>query len=95
VDEAGDMRLAEKYDLNGYEGKRDEVIRLVESLRLEPRHVFRLRLGDSVPPSTSRGTSQRTPTVERSAPYPSRIWTVIASLVESGRKLALSKAHSG
>jgi hypothetical protein len=55
VDEAGDMRLAEKHDLHGHERKRDELIGLVESLRLEPRHVFRLRLGDSVPLSTSRG----------------------------------------
>jgi hypothetical protein len=46
VDEAGHVRLAEKHDLNGYERKSDELIRLVESLRLEPRHVFRLRLGD-------------------------------------------------
>jgi hypothetical protein len=37
VDEAGDVRLAEKHDLNGYERKRDELIRLVESPRLEPR----------------------------------------------------------
>ena len=44
VNEAGDVRLAEKHDLHGDERKRDELIRLVESLRLEPRHVFRLRL---------------------------------------------------
>ena len=54
VDEAGDVHLAEKHDLNGYERKSDELIRLVESPRLEPRHVFRLRVGDSVPPGTSR-----------------------------------------
>jgi hypothetical protein len=46
VYEAGDMRLAQQHDLNGYERERDELIRFVESFRQEPRHVFRLRLGD-------------------------------------------------
>jgi hypothetical protein len=54
VDEAGDMNFAEKHDLHRHERKRDELIRLLESRRLQPRHVFRLRLGDAVPPSTSR-----------------------------------------
>jgi hypothetical protein len=64
VDEAGDMNLTEKHDLHGHERKRDELIWFVESLRLEPRHVFRLRLSDSVPPSTSIGHRSEQPTVE-------------------------------
>jgi hypothetical protein len=61
VDEAGDVRLAEKHDLNGYERKSDELIRFVESLRLEPRHLFRLRLGHPGPPGTSRHTRKTSP----------------------------------
>jgi hypothetical protein len=65
VDEAGDVRLAEKDDLHGHERKFDELVRLVESLRLKPRHMFRLRLGDpadSAPAGTCNdtgGTSAR------------------------------------
>jgi hypothetical protein len=71
VDEAGDVRLAEKDDLHGHERKRDELIRLVKSLRLEPCHVFRLRLGDPAgrAPAVTRndtgGTSARKETRRR------------------------------
>jgi hypothetical protein len=57
------VHLAEKHDLNGYERKSDELIRLVESPRLEPRHVFRLRVGDSVPPALAGTFAAKGPTV--------------------------------
>jgi hypothetical protein len=68
VDEAGDMRLAEEHDLHGHKRKRDELIRLVESLRLEPRHVFRLRLSDSVPLGTNGHIRNEGPNAEESHP---------------------------
>jgi hypothetical protein len=74
VDESGDMNLAEKHDLHRHERKRDELIRLIESRRLEPGHLFRLRLGDSVQPITGSGHRNEHPP------------SVIASLVASGRK---------
>jgi hypothetical protein len=62
VEEAGDIRLAEKRDLDGHERKHLELIRLVESLRLEARHVFRLY--GSV---TRRGPCNRSSSSHRSA----------------------------
>lgn len=45
VDHAGDVCLAEKDNLHGHQRQRHKLIRLVKSLRLEPRHAFRLRPG--------------------------------------------------
>ena len=44
MDDAGDVHFAEKHDLLGDERTRDEIIRLVEPFRLEPRHVLRIGL---------------------------------------------------